>query len=99
MLIIALRLVDLIPNGRWTSLPTFLAGALYSSSLALSKAQRVKEAVARTTPSLPSPLAGEAPAVARAAGAGPSDTAPAPAEKKLPPRLSDTLRRRPESTG
>jgi hypothetical protein len=78
-LILALRLLDLIPNGRWTSLPTFLAGALYSSALAMSHAKRVVEARA------PAPPADVAPA-----------PPPATPERKIPRRLSDTLRRRSE---
>jgi hypothetical protein len=91
-LIIALRLVDLIPNGRWTSLPTFLAGALYSSALALSKEQRVKDVVADTTPPLPTPLEPE-PVLAN------TGLTEEPREKKKPRRMSDTLRRRPEGSG
>ena len=39
MLIIGLRMVDMIPNGRWTSLPLFLAGALHSCSWAMAHAR------------------------------------------------------------
>jgi hypothetical protein len=39
MLLIAIRMVDWIPNGRWTSLPVFLAGALYGSVRTLSSAR------------------------------------------------------------
>lgn len=42
MSMIMIRMVDWIPNGRWTSLPVFLAGALYGSILALSSARGVR---------------------------------------------------------
>jgi hypothetical protein len=85
MLIIALRLVDWIPNGRWSSLPTFLAGALHSCSYAMARARRparIESAprVVETTP------------VVAAATA-------ARVEKKAPRRMSETLRRAPEEDG
>lgn len=81
MLIIALRLVDWIPNGRWSSLPTFLAGALHSCSYAMARARGPArgESAARPLETLP------AAAVATAA----------PVEKKPPRRMSETLRRAP----
>lgn len=91
MLILGLRLVDLIPNGRWTSLPTFLAGALYSSAIAMS--------AARTGLGLRDPLVREEPALANTARVSSSEVAREPREKKVPRRMSDTLRRRPEGDG
>jgi hypothetical protein len=82
MLIIGLRLVDLIPNGRWASLPLFLAGALHSCSWAMVRARAAQPAPAER-PTQPTPDA-TAPA-----------TEPIAAPAARPPRLSDTLRRRP----
>lgn len=88
MLIIALRLVDWIPNGRWSSLPTFLAGALHSCSYAMarSRARSPERSVSEPRGVETFPL----PAVAATA---------APVEKKVPRRMSDTLRRAPEENG
>lgn len=85
MLIIGLRLVDWIPNGRWSSLPTFLAGALHSCSYAMARARS-----SARTPS--APLAVEAIPVAAVAAA-------VTVEKKAPRRMSETLRRAPEENG
>ena len=50
MLIIAIRMVDWIPNGRWTSLPVFLGGGLYGSVQALTVARSRRPAHATPTP-------------------------------------------------
>lgn len=76
MMVIAVRVVDQIPNGRWSSMPVFLAGALYSSSRAMV-AERVR-ARRRRDEAEAAPL----PAAA-------SDPEPA-AERG--PRLADLLR-------
>lgn len=91
MLIVALRLGDLIPNGRWSSLPTFLAGALYASSLEMSRPRRKAPAA---PPPVPEPPTTPAPQVAEAATQGPPGATPDPV--KVPRRMSDTLRRRPQ---
>jgi hypothetical protein len=77
MLMIGLRMVDMIPNGRWTSLPLFLAGALHSCSWAMAHA-RVAASAAAPSPEVAAPT---------------EDVSVVPAPR--PPRLSDTLRRRP----
>ena len=80
ILIVGLRMVDLIPNGRWTSLPAFLAGALHGSARAIALARDRRPA--DRAQSAPAPVA-PAPAPAREAA------------QARPPRLSDTLRRAP----
>ena len=88
MLILALRLLDLIPNGRWTSLPTFLGGALYASSLEMSRPRRrVAEGGTPKPPPAPEPPAAASPST------------PEPEPVKVPRRMSDTLRRRPRGDG
>lgn len=78
-LILAMRLFDLIPNGRWTSLPLFLAGGLTACLHAATRA------VAK--PVAPEPVAAAAPP--------PSEPAPLPVETPLPQpsarRLSELL--------
>lgn len=92
MLIIGLRVVDWIPNGRWSSLPVFLAGALHSCSYYMARSTvpgRVASGPARrpTAPeALPVPVA-----IAASVAAA--------EEKKVPRRMSDTLRRAPEGNG
>jgi len=83
-LIVAMRLVDMIPNGRWTSLPIFLGGALHSCSAALSR--RVVRPV-RAVEAEPEPT--PAPSLADRASAGTRQVT-------TPRRMSDTLRRRPD---
>lgn len=90
MLIIGLRLVDWIPNGRWSSLPTFLAGALHSLSYYMARS--AASARVSSEPA-PRPAASEAPPVPAAASVA------APTERKVPRRMSDTLRRAPEENG
>lgn len=84
MLIIGLRLVDWIPNGRWSSLPTFLAGALHSCSYAMARARARGPAGSEVVPRVSETIPVAALATA------------APAERKAPRRMSDTLRRAPE---
>jgi len=52
MLIIAIRMVDWIPNGRWTSLPVFLAGALHGSVRTLTPRRSRVRAPAAVAPAL-----------------------------------------------
>ena len=63
MLIIGLRLVDLIPNGRWTSLPVFLAGALHSCSRAMATVRAARPARAQPASASPAADPGIAPAL------------------------------------
>jgi hypothetical protein len=82
LLVIAVRVVDQIPNGRWSSLPVFLAGALYSTSRALvaehARARRREAAAGLARPS------------AAASGPGPGGEPDPPAKRG--PRLADLLR-------
>jgi len=82
MLVIAVRVVDQIPNGRWSSLPVFLAGALHSTSRALvaerARARRRRDAAEPRRDA------------AVAAGPAPGGEPDLPAERG--PRLADLLR-------
>jgi len=87
-LIVAMRLLDMIPNGRWTSLPIFFGGALQSCSAAFSR-RAVRAVPAIESESEPAPP----PSPAERERAGSAAATPA---ARTPRRMSDTLRRRPD---
>ena len=82
MVIVAVRAVDLLPNGWWTSLPAFLAGALYGLARGLGPTRAGRGKLRRRAPASGSPAsAGSPPAGvarvvspgSRASGATPAD--------------------------
>ena len=61
MLIVAMRLVDWLPNGHWGSMPVFLAGALHGTMRGLGAKRAPRAVAAPTETAAPPPLAPEAP--------------------------------------